>query len=326
LSPCGRRISSRSSRSPSAAARTFKAVPGLLVFKQDSTYRINNPTTGAYTSISTSVGAAGPKAVVGVGTRVCWIGKHGIYWWREDQADPVDASDLLRPLWRREQLSFANQAGWAAGRRLNRAYFSCSTINSNVNDFAVELHPDEGWVAPRSDAMTCYSTSTGGDEATYGGSPTAPGQMYQLDTGGTDDGQSITGRFQTRWLIPNRGFQAQVWQARLHGRGVGTVTVRRDYEDAGGTAYAFNFAALSGGFLYDNGVLYDSGADYGIVTLAESEELDGLGACRQFALRFDFTVNQTVAGRSLPGNTPAPALGAFGLYAVDVLHIPLGLS
>lgn len=300
--------------------------PGLLVFKQDSCYRINDPTTGAFTAISTSVGAAGPKAVVGVGGRVCWISKHGIYWWREDQAAPVDASDLLRPLWRTEQLSFANQAGWCAGRRNNRALFSCSTLNSQVNDLAIELHPDEGWVAPRSDAMTCYSTSAGNDEHTYGGAPTAPGQVYQLDTGGADDGQPITGYFQTRWLVPNGGYQAQVWSARLHGRGSGTMTMRQDYEDAGGSSFDFDFASTLGGFRYDNGVLYDSGPVYGTVTLAETEAIDGLGACRQFSLRFDFTVNATAAGRSLPGAAPAPQVGEFGLYSVDVLYRPLGPS
>lgn len=300
--------------------------PGLLVFKQDSCYRINDPTTGAYTALSTSAGAAGPKAVVGVGARVCWISKHGIYWWREDQAEPVDASDLLRPLWRTEQLSFANQNDWCAGRRLNRALFSCSTLNSQVNDLAIELHPDEGWIAPRSDAMTCYSTSGGNDEHTYGGSPTAPGQVYQLDTGGTDDGQPITGYFQTRWLVPNGGYQAQVWQARLHGRGTGTMTVRVDYEDSGGSMFDFDFASTVGGFKYDNGVLYDSGNTYGTVSLAESEAIDGLGACRQFSLRFDFTVDATAAGRSLPGATPAPQVGEFALYSADVLYIPLGLS
>jgi hypothetical protein len=137
---------------------------GLLAFKQDSVYRINNFTTGAYTVISSSVGAAGPKAVVGVGARVCWVGKHGIYWWAQGHAEPVNASDLLRPLWRPEQLSFANQAGWCAGRRLNRALFSMSTVNSSVNDLALEFHPDEGWIAPRSDAMSCYSVSGGNVE------------------------------------------------------------------------------------------------------------------------------------------------------------------
>jgi hypothetical protein len=308
------------------SGQDIRGNPGLLAFKQDSVYRINDPLTGAYTILSTSEGAGGPKAVVGVGGRVCWIGKHGIFWWREDQPAPVNASDLLRPAWRIEQLSFANQAGWAAGRRLNRAYFSCSSAGSTVNDLAFELNPDEGWLAPRSDAMTCYSTSKGLAEQTYGGSPTAPGQMYLLDVGGTDDGQKITGWFQSRWLVPNGGFQAQVWQARIHGRGAGTVTFLIDYEDSGGSSFPFDFSLDAGGFRYDNGVHYDSGVRYGIVTLAETEAIAGLGACRQFSLRFDFSSDSTAVGRTLFGNVPAPTVGAFALYGIDILHVPLGLS
>ena len=294
--------------------------PGLLAFKQESVYRINDSGTGAYTVVDTSHGAAGPKAVVGVGARVCWIGKGGIWWWREDQASPVNASDLLRPLWRNEQLSFSNQSGWAAGRRLNRAYFSCSSLTSNINDIAIELHPDEEWVALRSDAMTCYSIDA--SELTYGGSTTALGQMYQLDIGGLDDGNPISGWFQTRWIIPNAGFQAQVWQIRLNGRGSGTLEFRKDYKSTG-SDYSFNF--LSGGFKYDNGVLYDAGNVYVDVATAASESFAGLGTCREFSLRLSFTTTSTASGRQI-GTSPVTQLGAFGLYGAEILFVPLGLS
>jgi hypothetical protein len=197
--------------------------------------------------------------------------------------EPVNASDLLRPLWRKEQLSFANQAGWCAGRRLNRAFFSVSTVNSGVNDLALEFNPDEGWIAPRSDAMACYSVSGGSSEQTYGGSPSVNGQMYQLDTGGTDDGVSITGFVQTRWVEPNRGFQASLWQIRIHGRGTGTMTVRKDYADSGGSAYPFTLQ--SSGVLYDNGVLYDDGVStYATVQLQQTQPFYNVATCREFSL------------------------------------------
>lgn len=298
--------------------------PGLLVFKQRSVYRINDPATGAYTVVDATYGAGGPKAVVGVGAKVIWIGTGGIRWWQENQAEPVDASDLLRPLWKSDQLSFANQSGWCAGRRLNRAYFSCSTINSAVNDLAFEFHPAEGWVAPRSDAMSCYSSSSGSSDLTYGGSPTVDGQVYQLDKGGTDDGSAIVGWFQTRWVVPNGGFQAYLWQVRVHGRGTGTMTIRADYEDGGGTGYAFDLSPS--GSDYDNGVLYDSGVDYAIETLQETEAFYSLGAVRQFSLRFAFSSTTTASGRQLFDSTPAPEVGSFGLFGLEYLYVPLGLS
>lgn len=294
--------------------------PGLLVFKQDSVYRVNDSGTGAYTVLDTAHGAGGPKAVIGVGARVCWIGRGGIWWWREDQAGPFNASDLLRPLWDSMELSFAHQIGWAAGRRLNRAYFSVSTINSSTNDLSFEFHPDEEWIVPRSDAMACYSVDSSG--VTYGGSPTVNGQMYKLDTGGTDDGASITGWFQSRWLVPNGGFEAQVWQVRLHGRGSGTMTYRTDYQDAGGKGYLFNLASTGATWgIFTWGAFTWAGS-----TLAETQQFAGLGSCRQFSLRFDFTVNTTSTGRTLFGSVPAPSVGAFALYGAEISFIPLGLS
>lgn len=294
--------------------------PGLLAFKQDSVYRINDSGTGAYTVLDTTHGAGGPKAVVGVGARVIWIGRGGIFWWREDQASPVAGGDLLRPLWRPESLSFANQAGWAAGRRLNRAYFSISSTGSSVNDIAIEFHPDEGWVTVGSNAMTCYSMDT--SEQTYGGSPTVNGQMYQLDTGGTDDGTAISGLFQTRWLVPNGGFQAQLWQVRLHGRGSGTMTVRADYANGGGVSR--QFALKSPGKTW--GGSRWGGGTWSSATLALSESFAGLGTCRQFSLLFSFTANATDSGRTLFGNVSQPSVGEFALYGIEALYIPLGLS
>lgn len=295
--------------------------PGLLVFKQESVYRINDSGTGAYTVLDTTHGAAGPKAVVGVGARVCWIGKGGIWWWREDQASPINGSDLLRPLWRNEQLSFSNQSGWAAGRRLNRAYFSASSQGSAVNDTAIEFHPDEGWVTLRSDAMTCYSVDQ--NEQTYGGSPTVNGQMYQLDTGGTDDGTAISGWFQTRWVVPNGGFQAQVWQLRLHGRGSGTIEFRKDYEDSMGKQYTITYPTT--GWFYDTTVTYDSGISYIDPVSAASVSLAGQGTCRQFSIRFTFSTNSTFVGRQI-GTAPAPVYGGNALYGIETLYIPLGFS
>lgn len=298
--------------------------PGLLVFKQESVYRINSAATGAYTVLSTSEGAASAKAVVGVGSRVCWIGTRGVFWWREDQAGPVSAADQLQPLWQSSQLSFANQAGWCAGRRMNRALFSCSTVNSSVNDIAFEYHPDEHWIAPRSDAVTCYATSSDLNETTCGGSATAAGQTYKLASGGADDGTAISWWIQTRWLAPNGGFQAFLWQLRVHGRGTGTVTVRKDYESAGGTSYAFNLDLAATD--YDTGLLYDSGVTYGIAVYQATEAFYDLGALRQFSLLFAGSSSTTVSGRSLFGNAPAPVVGAFGLYQLEYLHVPLGLS
>lgn len=297
--------------------------PGLLCFKQESTYRINDSATGAYTTVDATVGAAGPKAVVGVGSKVYAIGKRGIFWWREDQTGMVDASDQLRPLWE-TQTNLSKLSLWCAGRRGNRARFSLTRAGSTANDVSLELHTEEGWIAPRSDAMSCYTTSQGASETLYGGSPTVSGQCYQLDTGGTDDGASISFRFQTRWVEPNSGFQAQVWQLRIHGRGTGTLTVRRDYASAAGDMQPFS---LTGdGVTYDSGLDYDSGATYAVPAYQQTEAFYSIGVCRQFSVLFTGDVSTTVEAPQVLGQGTAPPVGAFGLYAVEWLFVPLGLS
>lgn len=297
--------------------------PGLLCFKQESTYRINDSATGAYTTVDATVGAASPIAVVGVGSKVYTVGKRGIFWWREDQAGMVDASDQLRPLWE-TQTNLEQLALWCAGRKGNRARFSFTRAGSTANDLTLELHTEEGWIAPRSDAMSCYTTSAGASETLYGGSPSVDGQCYVLDSGGTDDGTAISFRFQTRWVQPNAGFQAQVWQIRLHGRGTGTLTVRRDYASAAGDSQPFNLNGV--GATYDSGLHYDSGVQYVVPAYQQTQAFYSIGVCRQFSLLFTGETSTTASGPQVLGSGTAPVIGSFGLFAVEWLYVPLGLS
>jgi hypothetical protein len=298
--------------------------PGLLCFKQESTYRINDSTTGAYTTVDATVGAAGPKAVVGVGARVITISKRGIFWWREDQSGMVNASDQLLPLWDPTQINLGQQALWCAGRKNNRAIFSLTRGTSTANDLALEFHPDQGWIAPRSDAMSCYATLGGGNELLYGGSPTVNGQVYQLESQGTDDGAPIAYRLQTRWFELNSGFESVVWQLRIHGRGLGTMTVRKDYASGGGDNYSFNLNGTLN--TYDSGLKYDSGIDYSIPAFQNTEPFYNVGTCRQFSLVFAGTSSTVVSAPQVLGAGVAPLVGSFGLYGIEWLFVPLGLS
>ena len=298
--------------------------PGLLAFKNESVYRINDPSDGAYTVIDATNGCGGPKAVVGVGARVCWIGKNGVFWWREDQAQPVSVSDLLQRLWRTDQVNISVQAGWCAGRRLNRAYFSLARAGSTVNDTSFELHPDQGWFVPRSDAMSCYATSSGADEITSGGSPTQVGQCYELDTGGTDDGAAIDWRMQTRWIVLNGGYDAYVWQARIHGRGQGICTIRTSYEDEGGTDKPFDLDQVVPN--WDSGTFWDSGSYWQVPVLQTTQALLSIGRCRQFSLRFSGSSTTTAFASQIFASGTQPVVGAFGLFGIEYLFVPLGLS
>ena len=115
------------------------------------------------------------------------ISKRGIFWWREDQAGMVEASDQFLPLWNPSQVNLGQLALWCAGREGNRAIFSLTRFGSTANDLAIEYNPDQAWLAPRSDAMSCYATSTGAGEVVYGGSPTVSGAV-QVRTSSRSDG------------------------------------------------------------------------------------------------------------------------------------------
>lgn len=298
--------------------------PGLLCFKQESAYRINDASTGAYTTVDGTVGAAGPLAVVGVGSKVVAISKRGIFWWREDQAGMVDASNQFLPLWQSDQLNLAEQALWCAGREGIRAIFSLTRSGSTANDLSIEYSPDQQWLAPRSDAMSCYATSTGSGETLYGGSPTVNGQVYTLNSAGTDDGTAISWRFQTRWIELSSGFLASVWQIRLQGRGTGTCTVRKDYASAGGDASPFDFSTSS--VTYDSGLTYDSGVHYATPVYQATAERYSIGTARQISLLFEGTSSTTVDGPQVLGAGTSPKVGAFALFGITWLYTALGLA
>jgi hypothetical protein len=299
--------------------------PGLVCCKQESSYRINDSTTGSYTTLDATVGAAGPKAIVGVGSKVIVVNKRGIFWWREDQTGMVNASDQLQPLWRSDQINLAQMSLWCAGRINNRAYFSLTRAGSTANDLALEYHPDQGWIAPGSAAMSCYATSTGSQENLYGGSPTVSGQSY-LRGGGSDDGAPISWRFQTRWIQPNAGFQAVLWQTRLHGRGAGTFTIRRNFASGGGDSQAFDLTGGGTLLTYDSGLHYDSGLLYSVPAFQQTEPFYNLGVCRQFSFVFEGSSTTTVPGPQVLGQGAAPQVGYFALYSIEWLYVQLGLS
>jgi hypothetical protein len=298
--------------------------PGLLCFKQESAYRISDAATGAYTTVDGTIGAAGPLAVIGVGSKVVVICKRGIFWWREDQAGMVEVSNALLPLWDPSQVNLAELPLWCAGRKGNRAVFSLTRAGSTANDLALGYSPDQEWIEPRSDAMSCYATSTGAGEVLYGGSPTVSGQTYQLESGGTDDGATIDWRFQTKWVELSSGFLASVWQIRLQGRGSGTCTVRKDYASAGGDAKTFDFTA--DGPHWDTGLRWDTGVTRAIPVYQSTVPLFSIGTCRQFSLLFEGSASTTVDAPQVLGTGTAPQVGEFGLFGITWLYAALGLA
>lgn len=294
---------------------------GLLAFKQESFYRINDSGTGAFLTVDATQGAASALAVIGVGPKIYFLNKHGIFWWQEGQRGANNASDLFLPLWDPSQVNLGQLDLWCAGRRGNRVRFSLTRAGSLANDLAIEHHPDYKWLAPCSNAMSCYASSTGTSETNYGGSPTVNGQVYQLGQGGTDDGAAIFSRFRTRWVEPAGGFKASLWQIRLHGRGAGTMKIVKDYASSGGTAYPFNMTG--GSNLYDSGLFYDSGVLYSTPAYSYTQPFYTPGACRSFSIELSASGTTVSARPPLFGTGVAPVAGAWALYGLEWLYTPM---
>lgn len=298
---------------------------GLCAFKRRSWYRIFDSGTGAYETVDSSVGAASALSVVNIGGKTISLSERGVFWWASGQVGAVNASDRLAPLWDPTVgINMAQLDLFCAGVRKGRAHFSLCRAGSTANDLALEYHPDQGWVAPGSHAMSCYATYGASTEVLIGGSPSVTGQVYNLYTGGTDDGTAIASRFQTRWMETNSGFLSTIWQIRMFGRGTVTATIRKDYEDAAGDNYP---VVMDGsGSAYDAGLLYDAGELYAVAARQYEDALFSLGVCRQVSLRITASTSTTFTDNALLGAGTGPTVGAWALYGLEVLYVPLGVA
>jgi len=170
--------------------------------------------------------------------------------------------------------------------------------------------------------MSCYATYNAQTEYLLGGSPTVPGQVYQLYSGGTDDGAPINSRFQTKWYEPNAGFLAQLWALRLQMNGTFTMAIRKDYKSQ--DYLQQQVLATGSGPTYDSGATYDSGLYYGETGDQDTVALYGWGVVREFSLRIFATSTTTQTAQQIFSVGPNRVTGAWNLYGFTAVYMPLG--
>jgi hypothetical protein len=294
---------------------------GFLAFKRRSTYRVFNAATGEYSTVDSTIGAASALSVQSVGQQTYTLCEHGIF--STDGLRPMtEWSVRFLPLWDFSQINYANLDLFCAGRRGNRVEFSLCRAGSSANDLSLELIPAQGSLAPGSHAMSCYAEYGLNTEVLIGGSPTVTGQVYNLYSGGTDDGTAIASRFQTRWYEPSAGFQTQLWQLRLQMRGAFTLSVRKDFAQYD---YLSQSVTTTGGSpLWDSGLHWDTGVLWGTPGDQATVPLFGFGVSRQFAVRITASTTSTNAGERLFGQGSPETQGAWALYGINALYMPLG--
>ena len=306
-----------------AGATVATGDAGLLAFKRESSYRINDSSTGAYVTVDATVGAASALAAVTVRGRTITISQHGIY--STDGINPMrEESERVRPLFNAARLNLAQLDLFAAGTIGDRAYFSVPQAGETANDLAFEYHPGQGWLVTRSDAMSCYATFTDDDEYLIGGSPSVTGQLYRLNKTGADDGTDIASRWQSRWFEPADGLLAGMLEMQILGRteGQADLTIRKDYDASGGEARTLDIGAALGE--WDTGVLWDSGELWGPTKIQEYQRVWSLGTCRAFSLIVEETSSLVGTGTQYLQQGAAPEVGAWAVYGYDLKFVSLG--
>jgi hypothetical protein len=160
----------------------FSNESGLLVFKNQATYRITNSTTGAYVTLSAESGAAGPRSVTAVGNKVVIFAQTGIYV-TDGLTSPVKVSQQIQRWFTSYEMdqSLATLAKVCAGTKNGRAYFAFRRINSSYNSSILEYDPDRNAFYPHVLA-TATTTPATPDPTKEGYGGIGIGDFIQLPT------------------------------------------------------------------------------------------------------------------------------------------------
>lgn len=298
--------------------------PGLLAFKNRSTYRIYDSSTGAFQTLDPQVGAASAQSVVNGFQRTVAIGESGIFW--TDGVGPMrPASDKLQPLFNPSQIAYDKLDLFCAGMRGDRMYFSLCRAGSSANDLMLEYHPLQGWIVANTNSASFYATYGKNDQKLYTGSPTVNGRVYEQFQGGSDDGVAITSYWQSKWIEPTAGHPVRIVRARINGRGAADILVLRDYEVAPVDTLSFNLVNTTGVLYDDPGSIYDVSLYAQPTKYQSTQDFPQIGVVTAVALRISETSSSTSFGLSILGGTE-PTVGAWGIYGIDLSYVPLGLS
>jgi cytochrome c5 len=294
--------------------------PSLLVGKKESIYRVDDPSTASYVTLDQSVGPAGAKCFVGRYGYVYLLSLRGVF--RTDGFTPcVPVSTKLDPLFTDTVLNFSLADGFCAGYKGDRLRFSVARTGSSANDLALEFHPLEQWFSAGSNAAGSYVTYGKNAETLITSSPTATGQLYKQDSGGSDDGAAITCWFLTRIFEPNGGYQSRLLDIRSLIRGSFKLTVLVDTETVGSPR---TLSLPSSGFVWGTGV-------WGVGKWGEPKA-EGYATwqpgsvARVYQFRVDESSTATQSAPKLLGAGATQTVGAFSLYSLELRFVPLGLS
>lgn len=249
----------------------YQGRPGFLLAKPQGVFRMNSPTTGAYTTLSTSIGAAGAWAMCpleGWMYILNFVGNElrGIF--RTDGGSPpVRISQAIDPMFQRQpgfpySNAPTNTADWAAAAG-GRVYFSLTAIGDG---YLAELDPRTGgWFIHKTGVK--YHTPMVSPELVDSGAAIVDGLLVTrkdansnrvfvafAPTGGYSSGTDVdtsgasttfAASVRTGWREPNGGRRVRPQRLFFRGRASlnnVTVGIRRDYASTVATGFTLTAA------------------------------------------------------------------------------------
>jgi hypothetical protein len=296
--------------------------PGLCVFKDSSAYRINNSTTGAYTTIDNRHGCAGPLAVTSLFGKIAVVNKFGLFT-TDGTTELVPVSPKLQPLFRAGYLNLSALSGACAGVGQDRMFFSIPIAGSTTNNLELEYHPLQGWIVPHDYAAGFYMNWEKNDFQLYKGHPSTA-YVYKAFSGGSDDGAAISCRFQTSWVIPYGGYRATFHRCRVKGRGT-NVAAYTLLDFTAGQGELQDYTIDLGGFTW-NSFTWNDGSMWGPSTYEDYADLWRLGVGKAVSLMFKESSTSTTNAPKLLDQGTAPAQGPFAIYELLFEHDQRGRS
>ena len=299
---------------------------GLLVWKEDSRYRLYDAATGAYTVEDYSYGASGPQAVVTNEGVTCGISKRGIVSTSGDGVAGQVISAKIEPLFHPTQITMAQASLMVAGNYRNRMIFSLPWDGSAVNNLTLEYSPAQGWIAPHDFGLTCATTYTKSTNLLLGGKQgtgaSSWGYVISVFTGGSDDTAAIAARHQTRWFEPARGNSVRFRRLQPNGFGTFNLYFKVNYDPGQGLLYPLAITGM--GAVWGTAVW---GTDtWGVALFQDYIPVYSLGHGKSFSIEISESSTLSGTGPSLLDVGSAEARGSFGIYGYALDIQPLGNS
>lgn len=292
--------------------------PGLLVFKDSSAYRINDPSTGGYQTIDPSVGCGSNIGGVSAYGRTYVISTRGIY--STDGLSPCrEESRLMEPLFNKLQINQSRPDLYCAGRYQDRLWFSLPRAGASSNSIALEYHPESKWIVAHTNAASAYAILTQTTDLVFG-SPTT-NRIYNLAKGGSDAGVAISSAFQTRWAEPADGRKGRLRKARFVGRGTFQADYFKDYQ-SGPSQAASQVNINPGGLVWNEGNWNE--AEWGPLFFQSYQTFWSLGTCRALSVYISETSSISTSGLTVAGGVVPTEIGAWELAYIDFLTYDLG--